>query len=555
MRIPWIAAAALIGASVLSACAGAGQSPAAGADAEGALATQREQKETSQCEPGREHWRAQGAPIRGGVVKREQELPHLDATAPGARAGYHLGIYEYLVRPRACTFADTTMAPNLARSWEVSPDGLTWTIKLKEHVAFQDKPPLNGRRFTSADVAWTIDYLKKESDLKSYWEDVTHQEPDASTVVLTFKQPDPDFIFKLGDERQVMLPHEIKEQFGDFKRVAVGTGAFQLKEFRPNQSLTVERNPNYYETGTDGRPLPYLDEIQGVSFADSAALVAALRAGLVDHTHGSQIRKFESEALQQANPKHKYYADPAATIFGLWMNPQTAPWNDARVRRAVSLALNRDDIIASDGGGAVYQGFVPQALGDFAWPLERVKQTFSFDLPRARQLLAEAGFVQGEQPYTFATGGTYAQQLEVVAKQLDDLGIKTTLVIGPGNASGPIIRAFENDLTWGPPGGGRFADYWVGDLVRTGAGRNVSRFSDPALDALIDRQKREMNPDQRKQIVDHIQEYMVDQMPYVPAVSRVYYGVLSCRVKNMFPNHNSTNYYGFEQAWIDEAGC
>jgi len=537
---------------VLAACAAPARPEA---DAEAQLKAQAEKGQVLQCEAGKEHWRADGPPKRGGVIKQAlTEQPHMDPTAPGGRAYYAFGIYEYLVKPRACHFADTTMVPALVKTWEIAPGGLTWTLTLRDDAKYQNKAPLNGRPFTSADVAWTIEYLRKESDLRSYWTGTTHETPDAHRVVLRFSEPDPDFLFKIGDERHVMLPREVKEQFGDFKAVAVGTGAFQLKDFKPNQTLLAERNPSYYQTGADGKSLPYVDEMHGIVFADGAAEVAAIRANLVHHSHGSRIRKFEADALQQANPMHRYYADPAATVHGLWMNPQISPWNDVRVRRAMSLAIDRDDLIASDGGGAVHQGFVPQVLGEFAWPLEKLKEKFKSDPDQATRLLREAGFNQTAD-FTFATGTTYAQQIEVVAKQLQQVGIKTKIDVGSSSASGPVIRAFQHDLTWGPPGGGRFPDYWVGDLVRTGAGRNVTRYSDPKLDAMVDAQKKEMDPSRRKEVIDQIQDYLYQQMPFVPTVSRLYYGFLSCQVRNMFPNHNSYIYWGFQQAWVDQTGC
>ena len=553
----WFAACGIAVTLAITGCASPASGPSApsGAEGEAQLKNQQQQQAGSQCEPGKEAWRGQGAPKRGGTIVRDQpEWSSLDPTTAGGRAYFGFGIYEYLVRPRACYFSDTTMAGNLAKSWQVSPDGLTWTIKLQDNVRYQNKPPLNGRAFTSADVAWTFEYMAKETDLKSYWSGVAVETPDPQTVVLKMKEPDPDFIYKLGDERNIMLPREIKEQFGDFKRNAVGTGAFQLKSYTPDQEGIVERNPNYWNKGADGQPLPYVDEIRGIVFADAAAEIAALRAGRGEHTHGEKVRKIDSDALKQGTPKNRYYADPAATIHGLWFNPKVAPFNDIRVRQALSLAIDRDDIIAADGGGGVYQGFVPQSLDTFAWPLDQVKEKFKVDQAKARKLLEDAKFSQ-DKPFVFKTGTIYAQQLEVVAKQLELVGVRTKIEIAPGGASGPVIRSFDYDLAWGPPGGGRFADYWVGDLVRTGAGRNVSRLSDAKLDQIIDAQKKELDQAKRKVIVDQIQDYLYDQMPYVPTVSRVYYGVLACRIKNMTPNHQSTNYWGFEQAWIDPAGC
>src|SRR5581483_3402161 len=142
-----------------------------------------------------------------------------------------------------------------------SPDGKTWTLHLRDDVKWQNLPPVNGRQFTSADVGWSIDYIKK-SPLASFWDTTqSHDQPDPNTVVLHLSGPDPEVALKMGQYTNVMLPHEIQEQYGDFKTVMVGTGAFQFKSYKPGQEILAERNPNYFEQGIDGQPLPYVDAV------------------------------------------------------------------------------------------------------------------------------------------------------------------------------------------------------------------------------------------------------------------------------------------------------
>lgn len=236
-------------------------------------------KATWNCEPGKEHWRTAGTPIRGGAFvyvggNTGLGTEHLDTTAPGG--GHNaLQVYEHLVDTRACYYEDTVMVPNLAKSWQVSADGLTWTLKLDERVKWQNLPPVNGRALTSADVGWMIDHQKKEGQLKSTWAPITHEEPDAQTIILKLKDPDPDFLGNvLGERLNVMMPREIKEQYNDFKTVAVGTGPYIMKQFIPNQIRLEERNPNYREMGVDGKPLPYIDRIEFPVLADLAAEIA-----------------------------------------------------------------------------------------------------------------------------------------------------------------------------------------------------------------------------------------------------------------------------------------
>lgn len=557
MRLPWVQVpVVLLLALLLGGCAAAPRPPVMGETGGDALLKDLPGKEQAlQCEAGKERWQAAGPPKRGGIVRISAEALHLDPTAVGGRYSYHGGAYQYLARPRSCYFADTAMEPELAKSWQISPDGLTWTIKIQEKAKWQNRPPVDGRAFTSADVAWTIDYEVKEGALRTYWDGIAHREPDPQTIILTFKEPQADFLLTLGDERNVMLPHEVKERLGDFKSTLVGTGPWMVKAFKPGGDLTLERAPDYWEVGADGQPLPYLDGQQQIFFQDYSAEVAAVRSGQLDRNLNGGFRRLDADSFRQSNPTLRPFDDIAATVFGLWFNVPQKPWSDPRVRQAVNLAIDRDDLIASESGGAVYTAYLPAALGDLAWPQEKMQRAFKANQAKAKALLAEAGFTNNASPFVMKTVQLYSPLAEVVQKQLEAVGINTKITIEPGQAGGPLIAKGDFDLAYGPPGGGRFADYWLGGLVATKASRNVARFSDPKVDDWARAQAREMDAVKRKAILDQMQDYLMEAVPYVPTISRVYYRFDSCRVKNMRPTHQSTSNWGYQHAWINPAGC
>src|SRR5205085_1655966 len=129
-----------------------------------------EKKKDLACDPGKEHWRLQSAPKRGGTItKAATVVSHLDLTQPGGNINNSSQVYEHLVETRACYYEDMVMVPKLARSWAVSPDGTSWTLKLREDVKWQNKAPVNGRAFTAQDVAWTIEHQKAAGLLRSAW--------------------------------------------------------------------------------------------------------------------------------------------------------------------------------------------------------------------------------------------------------------------------------------------------------------------------------------------------------------------------------------------------
>lgn len=516
-----------------------------------------DQKKALQCEAGKEHWRSEGSPKRGGTFTYSVASAgqHLDLSIAGSR-NVTPQVYRYLVKPRACYYEDNTMEPDLAQSWQLSPDGLAWTLKLRNDVRWHNKPPVNGRPLTSGDVAWTIDYQKDGGGLRSYWVDVNHQEPDPQTVVLRMPEPDADFLGKLGYDVNVILPREVKEQAGDFKTVAIGTGPYMLREFKQNESITMERNPDWKDAGHDGKPLPYIDEIRGILFPDYVSELAAFRAGQLDLNRVGGFAKRDADAVKEANPKLTSYTDVVLGNWGLWFNLSRRPFDDPRVRRALGLAINRDDIIGSNQGGAIYTGFMPSGIVEYAWPVERATAKFKQDLETTRRLLAEAGYGSGGPRLVYRTSPGNQVDAEVAQQHLQSAGIETEMAVEPSNVPiGVVLARGDYDLAYGGPTTSGLADYWVGGVVRTGGAQNYQKFSDPRVDALSRAQAREVDPTKRRAIIDQLQDQLFELMPYSPTINKIYFRFYTCRTKSMKPAHQSLNLEGIAQAWLDGAGC
>jgi len=463
-------------------------------------------------------------------------------------------VYQGLLQLRGCFPTDTAVTPELAESWTVSSDGRTWTLKMRSGAKWHNRPPLNGRAFTSMDAAWMIDHQKREGELAAYWDGVTHQTPDPSTLVLRTPEPDADLLNKIGFPQNIMMPREIKEQQGDFRTVAVGTGPWMVKEFKPNQEMVLEPNPDYWEIGEDGKRLPYMDEVRGPMFTDYAAELAAMRAGRIDTNTLSGLRKLDADATKQALPKHHTWELVQFPYQALWFNLSRKPFDDIRVRKAAQLALDREDTIAANRGAVAHSGFVPPFLVDYAWSEEKMKEKFKADPAAARRLLAEAGFASGTPEFEMHTSTVFAEDAELVQRQLENVGIRTKLNAIPGTFS-PIHQRRDWDMAWGAPGGVLFVGGWVSDLVRTGSSRNAMQFSDPQVDRLAEAQGRELDVAKRKVIVDQIQDLLYDRMPWAPGMPKVFFHFISCRVKNYMMIQPAYNGRSILYGWIDQEGC
>ncbi len=352
-----------------------------------------------------------------------------------------------------------------------------------------------------------------------------------------------------------MLPREIKEQNGDFKRMAVGTGAFMVKSFKENQEAVMERNPSYYEMGTDGKALPYLDLVRSVHFSDYTAEIAALRTNQIDHFNYFGVRRIDATELQKSNPKMRHYEQAQFAAGAVWLDPNKKPWDDVRVRRAISLAINRDDFISVERGGALYTGFIPAALKDFAWSQEKLREKFKPNPAEAKKLLADAGYGPAS-PITVRmdTATINTTHAEVIQQQLEAVGMKVNINI-VGQSFSPSLQKRDFEFGYGVAGGGTSVGIWIDDQVYSKSTRNYSLIRDPRVDVLAEAQRRESDPVKRKAIIDQEQDLLYDILPHIPTVSLVYDHFYSCRLRNaplVTPNYNPITVM---HAWIDETGC
>lgn len=509
-----------------------------------------------QCEPGKEEWRASGPPMRGGVFfKGGSAFEHVDPTRTG-RVATLTQVYNALVEYRACFFGDYAPArPRLAKSWEVSPDSTTWTFKLREGVTWQNSPPVNGRAFTSADVAWTVEYQKRGGLLRSFWQDVSVVAQDPQTVLFRLDGADADFLGRLSDHRNVFIPREVFERDGDFKTTAVGTGAFMVKEYKLGQGVTMVRRPDYWEKGADGQSLPYLDEVHSVVFGDPSAEIAAVRVGQLDHLSAQALTAANRGPLFQANPKLQYFEEIFPAYYAAYFNLRRAtPFQDPRVRRAVSLAIDREALIILAGGG-VWASFLPPYLADWAWPQEKIKSHNQRDPEAARKLLAEAGYTPGSIRSVLLTSSQYQQGAELAQQHLAEVGINLTIALDPGASYSAVLQKADFDIGWGAYSGPNFPNFWVGDFIRSDSNQNFLGLKDPEVDRLVAAHSRELDVEKRKQLLDQLERRLYDTMPFVPTISHYYRAALSCRVKNFPRTRSNVNLPMVVEAWLDPTGC
>ncbi|MBI2908664.1 MAG: ABC transporter substrate-binding protein [Chloroflexi bacterium] len=395
------------------------------------------------------------------------------------------------------------IVPDLAEKWTVSPDGLVYTFNLRKGVKWHD-----GNPFTTADVLLSLERLKKHATSGSGLVPVnTIEAPDDSTVKVTLRYSTSVFINFLAIAWSAMMPKHIIDRKGNMKNDIVGTGGFKLKQFSRGSFLELERNKDYYVPG-----LPYLDGLRTYFIADQATALAGLRTGQVHF-----IRTPLSDAAA-ATVKETYKEASAGQVRNsqwraIYLPVDKAPWTDIRVRKAVYLAVDRQNSIKVTMGGQAELGSqIPEIIGGI--PVGELlkrpgyRQPKDADVAEAKKLLAEAGFPSGFKTSTLYRKGTEYESAALffrdqMAKIGIDVSIKTV-----DDATFYDIRDKRNydTFTHRRPVSVLDADDILMREYRTGGNDNWSNISDPELDKLIDAQSKEQDPEKRQKLVREANE-------------------------------------------------
>jgi len=423
--------------------------------------------------------------------------PHL-STALNSELMFQM-VYSGLLK------VDDSMAiqPDLAESWSVSEDGLVYTFTLRDGIKFH-----NGRAVSSDDVVYSFNrILSGGGAFSARFADVAKIEnPDPRTVVFTLKRPFAPFLSVLATTKAAVVPEEAVKEHGDLQNFMVGTGPFKFVEYRPGTSLTLERNPDYYDSGK-----PYLDRMVIKVIPDEVTRIAALRTGEVDFT---QITDPLSLQILDGDDSFKTEVVPLLRRSLLVLNVQDTPLSDVRVRQALSLALDRQEVVdLALGGFGDISGPFPSGLAAWALPLGEVPiYNEAPNVEKAKQMLAEAGFADGFTLTTYAAPQykSHIPVAEVLQQQLAKIGVKLDIqVIEWGVLLDHWGKGTFQTITM--TYAGRSDPYfYTFERLHSNSPGNASRLKDPEIDRLSEEGMTTTDPAARKAIYDQLQVKMAE---------------------------------------------
>lgn len=416
----------------------------------------------------------------------------------------------------------------LAESWEPSPDLLTWTFKLRPNVTFH-----SGTTLTSEDVAASFERFNSLPSANKPGLGMIDkiETPDPLSVVFKLNQPYVALPVMLASTSYLWIyPKEVKAGSYDPTKTVVGTGPFLWDSYDVGIAIRFKKNPNYFLAGQ-----PYLDEITMNIVKDTQARLGQLRSGSLDIST-EDFRSFESIKAARSQVRgieytptgfwHLYFQslDPTSQYH----NPES-PFNDEKVRRAVSMALDRDallKILYQEHG--TWNNLPPVGMMGSLDPrspdMGPTGRYFEQNIPEAKKLLAAAGYPNGfdtELNYVLNVfGDVYQQQVEIVANMLGTIGIKTTLT-GIDYVSNYIAKSILGDshgITLAPETAFFDPDEWFFSLLHSSSRRNRVQIKDEQIDNMIASERREINPIVRAKIINDICIRNADQMYYVPTI-------------------------------------
>lgn len=499
----------------------------------------------------------EGEPQPGGILSVAATSDG-DTLDPHASASYNVHNRVGLASSRLLKpdlseeyeYGEAPLAPDLAESWEVSDDQLTYTFNLRDDVVWHNIPPVNGRPFVADDVVATFERIQAEGFQSYMLEHVTAIEaPDEHTVVLRLSEPFAPLLNYMGNHHMWIMPREGAEGAYDVATTVIGTGPFVLTEWDRNVRTVYEANPDYFEEG-----IPYVDGVVMQVVPDQGARTAAFRAGETQII--TAVNPQETQSLLAAVPDARLLQYVGTAPIMMYVNMEREPFNDIRVRQAMSMAVDREGMGEALYGSGRFTGPVNAHILDYVLDQEELAELQHYDPDAAKQLLADAGYPDGFQTKLMVTGGYGPRVItgaEWVVEDLAAIGIEAEIeVVDYATYISNRWATVDYDMAVGLQTPFQEPDEWLRAQYHSEGSRNWWNISDPELDAMLDEQAGLMDEEERIALAQDIQRYILKE---VVNPMQLWLGDTEIVLGPTVRNYRSQPQYGtnhYAYLWLDE---
>jgi peptide/nickel transport system substrate-binding protein len=460
---------------------------------------------------------------------------------------------------------------DLCESWTVSPDGKTYTFRLR-HAQWHDGQPVSAK-----DIQFSLDRIVEPGAIRvrtgvfrTFYEHQSAQVLDDKTIRVPVKFASPLFLENLASEYMKMYPKHVAQSLSPAEAQQpgklIGSGPWKLKEFKPHISIEYVRNPHYFKKG-----LPFFDGLHFSIIRDYNRRLAAMQVGQAQTTEGPTIGGYGNEdpvrIQRETGGKVRAIYIPEAVQTYLVLHMNKPPFNDARVRRAVFLAIDRQELTrivrcAEPYGcfGAVGT-FLPNKGGQTVESAEDLAQVPGWrqpkdqDIAEAKALMVAAGYANGVKVTLNLATGAAVRSGEVVAEQLrNSLGLEFTIeAVDRATTVDRIIRGTHHAsldssgvILLDP------ADYLNQHYLVIGGQKNPDRWSHPRLAEIIEAQARESDAMQRLSLFKEAVGILRQGESHMVPLSWGYSGgMMDYRLQNFHVPGSEQIVKHFEHLWWD----
>lgn len=453
-----------------------------------------------------------------------------------------------------------TIEPELATSWTWSADRKDLTFKLREGVKWHD-----GKPFTAEDVKCTFDLLlgKGKDKLrlnprKAWYENVKDVVVDgAYQVTVKLGRPQPSLLALLASGYSPMYPCHVPA--AEMRTHPIGTGPFKFVEYKRNEVIKLVRNPDYWKKGQ-----PYLDAIEMPIITNRSTAMLAFIAGKVDMTFPTEVTAQILKDIKAQDPKAQCFFGPTNVSTNLIVNRDKPPFNNADLRKALALTLDRKafiDILAqgqADIGGTM----LPQPEGFWGMPPDMVKQMVGYDpdvkknRDEARAIMKKLGYGPDKTmdlKVSTRDIAAYRDAAVILIDQLKDIYINATL--DPVETSQWFAKVARGDYAVGLNLTGNAVDdpdQSFYENYACNSQRNYTHYCNPELEKQFDLQSQETDIEKRKQMVWKIDQQLQNDVARPIILHRREGTCWTPALHGFVPMVNSSyNGYRFDGLWLD----
>ncbi|WGK64165.1 ABC transporter substrate-binding protein [Croceiramulus getboli] len=427
--------------------------------------------------------------------------------------------------------------PDIAKSWTVSEDALTYTFTLRDDVFFHKHPLFSGpdstRRAVADDFTYSFDRLKDPkvaspgswvlANVKQY------KAINDSVFEIRLKQPFPAFMGLLSMRYCSVVPYEIVNHYGsDFRSNPVGTGPFQFKRWEEGVKLVLRRNDHYYERDEQGRSLPYLEAIAITFLPDKQSEFLQFAQGNLDFLN-SLDPSYKDELLTNTGSLREKYQEEVKMIRGPFLNTEyigfflgssTPEVQNKYLRQAVNYGFDRSKMIKylrNDIGIPAIHGFIPKGLPGF----ESI-EGYDYDPEKARQLLARYQKETGDESpsISIGTNSQYLDICEYIQRELEKIGLQVNIDVMPPSTLRQLkstgkLDAFRASWIADYPDAENYLSLYYSEN-HTPNGPNYTHFTSAVFDSLYEKSLSITQIEDRKRLYATMDSLVIQQAPIIP---------------------------------------